>query len=77
MDKPIDWTPVCLSLEEVAVRAGNEVLVEVDDNCTLIVGNAQGILGWLLRVWSIHSSNMIIIIITKLEEGRERLGQVF
>jgi hypothetical protein len=31
-------------LEEVAVRAGHKVLIEVDDTCVLIVGDPQGIL---------------------------------
>jgi hypothetical protein len=32
-------------LEEVAVHAGREVLMEVDDRAALIVGDLQGILG--------------------------------
>ncbi len=72
------------------MRAGDEVLVVVDDNCTLIVGNPQGILGWLLRVLLIHLSNIIIIIIvvvvvvvvvviniTKLKEGKGKVSHVF
>jgi hypothetical protein len=31
-------------LVKVAVRAGHKVLMEVDDNISLIVGNSQGIL---------------------------------
>jgi hypothetical protein len=31
-------------LEEAAVRAGHEVLMEVDDNISLIVGDPHGIL---------------------------------
>jgi hypothetical protein len=41
---PKDYAPICLSLEEVTVRAGHEVLTEVDDNNVLIVGDPQGIL---------------------------------
>jgi hypothetical protein len=33
-----------VSLEKVAVRAGHDVLMEVDDNISLIVGDPQGIL---------------------------------
>jgi hypothetical protein len=35
-----------MSLGEVAVRAGREVLVEVDDSSVLIVGYQQKILGF-------------------------------
>jgi len=34
-----------LSIEEVLVFAGHKVLVESDDNNTMIVGDAQAILG--------------------------------
>ncbi len=34
-----------LSLEEFAVRAGQEVLMEVDDSSALIVVDLRGILG--------------------------------
>jgi len=33
-----------MSLEEIAVHAGHEVLIKVDYNISLIVGNLQGIL---------------------------------
>jgi hypothetical protein len=33
-----------LPLEEVALRAGYKVLMEVDDNSALIIGDPQGIL---------------------------------
>ncbi len=45
----IDWAPIGLSIEEVTVHAGQEVLMEVDDNSLLIVGNLQVILGQQLR----------------------------
>jgi hypothetical protein len=45
MVRAIDWAPICLSLEEVAVRAGHDVLIKVDDNSIPIVGNMQEILG--------------------------------
>jgi hypothetical protein len=42
MDKPIEQSPIHLSLEEVAVRAGHKVLMEVDDNILPIVAEPQG-----------------------------------
>jgi hypothetical protein len=51
-------------LEEVIVRASHEVLMEVDDNCALIVGNPQGILDLQLRPRPMHLLNIIIISIT-------------
>jgi hypothetical protein len=44
MVRPKEYALICLSLEEVAVRAGYKVLVKVDNNILLIVGNPQGIL---------------------------------
>jgi len=35
---------ICLSLEEVAVHTAHEVLMEVDNNILLIVGDLQRIL---------------------------------
>ncbi len=43
-----------MSLEEVTVRAGNKVLVKVDNNSVLIVGDPQGILSQQLRPHAIH-----------------------
>jgi hypothetical protein len=37
--------PIHLSLEEVWVQNGGEVLMDVDDSILLIVGDPQGILG--------------------------------
>jgi hypothetical protein len=34
-----------MSCKEVAMHAGNKILVEVDDNGKLIVGDSQWILG--------------------------------
>ncbi len=48
-------------LEEVAVLAGREVLVEVDDNGRLIVGNLEGTLGQQLRPCQIHMLKIITI----------------
>jgi hypothetical protein len=36
---------IYLSLEEVAMHAGHQVLMKVDDNILLIVSNPQGVLG--------------------------------
>ncbi len=41
----MDKGPICLSLEEVAVHAGHKVLMKVDDNSALSVGDQQGISG--------------------------------
>ncbi len=46
---PIDNTPICLPLEEVTVRASHEVLMEVDANTWLIVGNLWWTLAELFR----------------------------
>jgi len=35
----IDYVPICLSLEQVAMRAGNEVWMEISNNSALIVGD--------------------------------------
>jgi hypothetical protein len=37
------WAPICLPLEDIAMPAGHEVLMGVDDNILLTVGNPQGI----------------------------------
>jgi hypothetical protein len=52
MVRPIDKASVCLSSEKVVVRAGHEVLMEVDDNILLSVGDPQGILDLQLRPFS-------------------------
>ncbi len=39
MVRPLGRGPICPSLEEVAGHAGHEVLMEVDNNSLLIVGN--------------------------------------
>jgi hypothetical protein len=54
MVRPIDKAPVYLSLEEVAVCVGRNILVEVDGKSVLIVGNLQGILGWQVRPYPIQ-----------------------
>jgi hypothetical protein len=45
------------------VRAGNKVLMELEDNCAPIVDDLQGISGQQLRPRPIQSLNIIIIII--------------
>ncbi len=47
--RPRYYALVLLSLEDVTVHAGHKVLVEADDNNTLIVANHKGILGKHLR----------------------------
>jgi hypothetical protein len=39
----INYSPTHLSMEEAVVRVSHEVLLEVDDNRVLIVGNPGGI----------------------------------
>jgi len=48
--------------EEVAVRSGNKVLMEVGKNNVLIVGDPRGILGKQLRPAPIHFLKTITII---------------
>ncbi len=43
------------------MSAGREVLVDVDDNSSLIVGNPRGILGHQLKHQPIYSLNIIFI----------------
>jgi hypothetical protein len=54
MVRLMDQTPIYLFSEEVAVWAGHEVLMEVDDNSALIVSNQWGILSQQLRPHPIH-----------------------
>jgi hypothetical protein len=58
---------MCLSLEEVAVCAGHELLVKVGDHISLIVGNRQGILDQQLRPRPIQLLNTIIILLHLVE----------
>jgi hypothetical protein len=51
---------ICLSLEEVAVHYGLEVLMEIDDNNALTVDGPQGILDQQLSPRSIYSLCIII-----------------
>ncbi len=52
-----------MSSEEVAVCAGRKVLMDVEDNTLLIVGDPQGILDQLLWSHPMRLLNIIIIII--------------
>ncbi len=52
--RPTVYAANCLSFEEVMKCACHKVLVEVDDNSLLIVGDPQGILGKQLRPSPIH-----------------------
>jgi len=52
-------------LEEVATRTGQEVLLEVDNNISLIVGGSQGILNQQLKPHSIiYLLNIITFTLT-------------
>ncbi len=59
---PLDWAPIHMSFEEVAVHAGHKVLMEADDTSAPIVSNRQGILGQHLRPLLIHLLIISIII---------------
>jgi hypothetical protein len=63
MGRPIEYSPIHLSLEQVAVQASRKVLVEFDDNILLIVGDPQWILDEHLRPHMIHVLNIIIILL--------------
>jgi hypothetical protein len=47
--KLIHWPAIHLSLEEVAVRAGHKILVEVDFDSVLIVGDPWQIMGQIAQ----------------------------
>jgi hypothetical protein len=59
-------------LEEVTVCSGHKVLMEVENNILLIVGNLQGILEQQLRPRTIHLLQLIFKFIRcflKLEDN--------
>jgi hypothetical protein len=58
----IDWDPICLSLEVVAVRTGLKVLMEVDDNSAVIVGDPQGALSQKLMLCPIHLIILLFLV---------------
>jgi hypothetical protein len=53
-----------MSVEEVPVSAGHEILVEVDDTIVLIVSDPCGILGQQLRPRPIHLLYIIFTLVT-------------
>ncbi len=57
MVRPIEYAPLCPSLEEVAVCATQEVLIEVDDNILLI---AQDLQDFFRPVACVHPIRIII-----------------
>jgi hypothetical protein len=52
-------------LEEVAVHDGCEVLMEVDNDIALILGDPQEILDQQLRPYRIHLFNILSILLYK------------
>jgi hypothetical protein len=52
-------------LEEVAVQAGRKVLIEVDDNISLIVVDPQEILDQQLNPRPTYLLNIIIVLINE------------
>jgi hypothetical protein len=49
-------------LEEAAISAGHKVLMEADDNISMIVGGPQGILDEQFRPRIIHLLNIFIVL---------------
>jgi hypothetical protein len=62
-DYPMDKGIIYLSLEEVIMHAGRQVLEEVDFKYVLIVCDVQGIIGQQLRPRPIPSLNVMINIL--------------
>ncbi len=58
---------MCLYMEEVAVHAGHEVLMEVGNNSLLIDGDPKGILDQQLRPRPILLLNIPIIKLYNIE----------
>jgi hypothetical protein len=54
MFRLIEYTHLCLSWKEGAVHAGHKVLVDVDGNILLTVGDPEVILDQQLRPHPIH-----------------------
>ncbi len=52
-----------MSSEEVIMRTGSKVLVDIGDTTALIVGDLQGILGQQFRPHPVHVLNIINITI--------------
>jgi hypothetical protein len=51
---PIEYAPTQLSIEENAVHASNEVMVDIDGYSAPIIDNPRGIFGQKLRPHIIH-----------------------
>jgi hypothetical protein len=64
MVRPIGWAPTCLSLDEVMLHAGHDVLIKINDVRALIVCNSPGILGQQLRFCQINLLNTITVLFT-------------
>jgi hypothetical protein len=52
-----------LSKEEVAVHAGQKVLMDIDDSISLIVSDPNRILDWQLRPRQIKLLNISVVLI--------------
>jgi hypothetical protein len=52
-----------MSLDKVAMGAGHKVLMEVEDNISLTVGNPQGVLNQQPGPHPIHSLNITSIVL--------------
>jgi hypothetical protein len=61
MVRPVDYTPIHMSLEDVAVCTCNKVLIKVDDNRALIVCDPHGILGQQLKPYSIQLLLLLLL----------------
>ncbi len=55
--------PICLSLEEVAVCAGQKVLMKAEDSSALIIGDSREIWCQQLRPHPIRILNIVIVIL--------------
>jgi hypothetical protein len=62
MVRPMVWTHILLSLEDIVVHSGHEVLMEVDNNILIPVGDLQGILDEQLRPQPINSLNINVFV---------------
>ncbi len=54
MVRSIEEAPICLYLEEVTVSAGHNIMIDVDANISLIIGNPHMILDQQLRPHPTH-----------------------
>ncbi len=58
MVRPMEEASIGLSLEQIPVHIGNKVLLKVDDNIPLMVGNPPGILDQQFRPHPINWLNI-------------------